>query len=95
MSALWKLEDAGIQVMTSLAKVHRQLIRATRVSLDQVAQTEYIQSSPGECAELVIREWTVQEDSDFPPTWRALYQVLEKLDLAELSLQIEEYLTCK
>ena len=81
MSALFRLEDAGVEVVTSLADVHQQLAEATKVSLDEIAQTEYNQSNPMECVELVIRKWTSGESLTLPPTWRSLYAVLADLCL--------------
>ena len=88
MAALCKLEDAGIQVVTSLTTAHKQLARAAKVTLDEEEHT-----SPKENVEMIIRQWTHGKGHAFPPTWRSLYQVLGDLGLKELGQQIEEFFT--
>ena len=39
----------------------------------------------------VTRKWLEKKK----PTWRLLYDMLKKLDLEELSEQIEDYLSCE
>ena len=95
MSALYRLEDAGIQVVTALASKYQELTTAARISLDKVSQTEYNHSSPEECAEVVIRQWLLGGSPSLSPTWRSLYKVLGDLDLGDVCQQIVEYLTSK
>lgn len=41
-----------------------------------------------ESVEDMMKQW-------LPSTWRSLYDVLRRLELEELSQQIEEYLSCE
>lgn len=83
-SALYKLEAAGMPVVTSLAKVSSEFVRV----IGLLTQTYTIDE--------VIELWLNGEcRTDLPPTWRSLYGVLRGLDLAELSEQIEHYLSGK
>ena len=91
MSALCRLENKGIQVLTSLAACHKKLTEAAKVTFTGRANFEYKHSSSK--LEIVIRHWTLGENPTLPPTWRSLYQVLRELGLEELSQQIEEFLS--
>ncbi len=62
MSSLHKLEHAGINVVTSLEKIHAQVMTAAAINLDEYNQ--YLSNS--ECLEIVIRGWK-PENSRLPP----------------------------
>ena len=79
MSALSRLEATGIKIVTSLNDLHTKLVDI--LDVDKFG-------SAGE----VISEWVLGR-SRHPPTWRALHDMLRKLDLVELSQQIEDYLS--
>lgn len=42
-----------------------------------------------------VMRWCVSGQATYPPTWRSLHDALEKLNLEELSHEIEEYLSCE
>ena len=88
MGALSKLEGVGIQVVTSLAKVHTELIQAAGITLEH-----RLVSDPAQAVEVVISQWESPGKSRHPPTWASLFHVLKKLELNELSVQIEDYLS--
>ncbi len=92
MSALSRLEDAGFEILTSLANIRQKFLEAAGVTLDQKARTEYEISEAGECVEIVIRQWLCG-NSSLPPTWRALFGVLNQLNLEELSCDTQAYLS--
>ena len=88
MNALSRLEGVGIQVVTSLAKVHTELIQAAGITLEH-----RLVSDPAHAIEIVIRKWESPGKSHLPPTWTSLFGILKKLELKELSVQIEDYLS--
>ena len=88
MSALSRLEGVGIQVVTSLAKVHTELIQAAGITLEH-----RLVSDPAQAVEIVISQWESPGKSRLSPTWMSLFDVLKKLELNELSVQIEDYLS--
>ena len=88
MTALSRLEGVGIQVVTSLAKVHTELIQAAGITLEH-----RLVSDPAEAVEIVINQWESPGKSRLPPTWTSLFGILKKLELKELSVQIEDYLS--
>ena len=92
MSALCRLENKGIHVLKSLERLQRQLMKAANVTFTAKADTEYKKLRS---VEIIIRQWTLGDNSPLPPTWRSLYQVLRELGLEELSQQIEEFLCSK
>ena len=89
MSALSRLEGVGIQVVTSLAKVHTKLIQAAGIR----TVWHQLPSDSSKAVEIVISQWKSPGKSRLPPTWTSLFNVLKKLELIELSVQIEDYLT--
>ena len=89
MSALSRLEGVGIQVVTSLAKVHTELMKAVGITLDETV-CHQLASDRAKAIEVVISQWESPGKSSHPPTWTSLFDVLKKL---ELSVQIEDYLT--
>ena len=92
MSALSRLEGVGIQVVTSLAKVHTELIKAVGITLDETVRRQ-LASDRAKAVEIVISQWESPGKSRHPPTWTSLFNVLKKLEMNELSVQIEDYLT--
>ena len=92
MSALSMLEEEGIQVITSLAKVHTELIKAAGITLDKTVHLQLL-SDPVKAVKFVISQWESPGKSRHPPTWTSLFNVLKKLELNKLSVQIEDYLT--
>ena len=91
MSALCRLENNGIQVLTMLRSCRKKLAEAANVTFTARASFEFKYSSLK--LEMVIRQWTLGASPALPPTWRSLYQVLRELGLEELSQQIEEFLS--
>ena len=85
MSSLSRLEEgAGIKIVSSLAKIPtQQLLSTTGISLKAVTE--------GASIEVTVGQWE-SGNSQHPPTWRSLLAVLRKLDLTDLSQQIEDYM---
>lgn len=83
MGALCRLENAGIQVLTSLAEGD---------NYEKIGRAVKIRNFSNR-VEVVIDQWLLEKSPVLPPTWRSLYQVLRELNLKELSQQIEEFLT--
>ena len=83
MSALFRLEEAGIELVPSLEKMHAQLARVLGIK-------SKVQGS----AEIVVKQW-IAGKSPRPPTWSSLYNVLRELNVKELAQQIEEYFSGK
>ena len=79
IKALSRLEATGIKIDTSLYGLHTKLVDILGVD-KSLSVSE------------AISEW-VSGRSHHPPTWRRLLDVLRKLDLVELSQQIEDYLS--
>lgn len=92
MSALSRLEDAGIEILTALSNVHQKFIGMLKVTLDQPVQTEYDASEAEERVEIAVRQW-LSGHSFLSPTWQTLLAVLIQLNLEELSHNIQEFLT--
>ena len=92
MSALSRLEGVGIQVVTSLAKVHTELIRAVGITLNETVRHQ-LPSDRAKAVEVVINQWESPGKSCLPPTWTSLFGILKKLELKELCVQIEDYLS--
>ena len=78
-SALSRLEDTGLQIVSSLDNVCTELKDILGLNKLLIVRE-------------VISEW-VSGRSHHPPTWRTLLDILRKLDLVELSQQIEDYLS--
>ena len=93
MSALSRLEGVGIQVVTSLAKVNTELVKAAGINLSSWIDLRQLLSDPVKSVEIVISQWKSPGKSRLSPTWTSLFDVLKKLELNELSVQIEDYLT--
>lgn len=79
--------------MTSLAEIPQQFTVA--LNLPESMDEDYVMFTKlSDFLKFVIRFW-LSEKGRYPPTWRSLHEVLRKLDLTELSQQMEEYLTSK
>ena len=85
MSALSKLEYAGVHILTSLKANYDQLMTHTGVRIS------YVYKDSPEDVEKVIHEWESGR-THFPPTWKSLLKELKELHLKELSQQIENFL---
>ena len=92
MSALSRLEGVGIQVVTSLAKVNTELVKAAGINLSWTDLRQLL-SDNAKSVKIVISQWKSPGKSRLSPTWTSLFDVLKKLKLKELSEQIEDYLT--
>ena len=90
MSALCRLENKGIGVLTSLETQHMDLAEVVNI---EIAEKACGYSSPRNSVEFIVRQWTLGDDPTLPPTWRSLYKVLRKLGLVELSQKIEKFLS--
>ena len=92
MSSLSRLEDAGIGVVTSLAKVHNEVMSAAGITLDVESQVRMymIGSKDIDFLEIIISRWE-SGCSRYPPTWKPLHDILNKLNLKHLSQQIEAH----
>jgi hypothetical protein len=84
ISALFKLEAAGVPVVTLLARNLPQFVKACGVALNT-------KKSEGSVV-AALKQWNTESHPQ-PRTWRSLFEVLNKVDLGNLSHQIEEYLT--
>ena len=80
MNSLTRLEGgAGIKIVTSLAEIPAQLAAAIGVAGEE------------QQVEVVIRKWESGQ-SQHSVTWRSLLDVLRRLDLEDLSQEIEDYM---
>ena len=91
MSGLCRLEAAGIPVVTLLAKNIAQFIKAYDIMLDERC-LEVVDLESAEGVEVVMHQLGLMVRPR-PLTWRLLFEVLRKLHLEDLSLQIEDCLT--
>ena len=88
------LEDMGIQIMSSLASIYRQLktLAGVPMTVDIQHQTsdEMFEEHPRETIEIFIIHWkSKSQNSRYPPTWRSLLDILKDLGLKELNQRIE------
>ena len=89
MSALTRLEDTGLQIFTSLNRSRTELKNILGMDTLWCVQNHWncILGSD------VIEEWVSGRLSRHSPTWMTLLNILRKLNLVELSQQIEDYLS--
>ena len=96
---LSKLEDVmGIQIRSALANIHSRLAVASGVKL-KVQVDKYGKKiplpnpdiDPGQYVEEVIFQWSAG-NSNHPPTWKYLLEILQDIGLLELSQQINMYM---
>ena len=85
--ALSRLQAVGIPVVTSIAQNHRQFCKICQL----VTRKWPKKTSQFEQGEQLVSEWERANYSAL--TWSGLYEVLRRLELEELSQQIEEYFT--
>ena len=73
MSALSRLEDKGIQILTTLETFHKQLAEVAGVTFTRRVSREYNSKLRSrDSVEIVIRQWTLGARPALPPTWRSL-----------------------
>ena len=90
----------GIQIVSTLANNHSQLMNASGVLLQE--QDEYGWEvelpdplrDPGRYVVEVFSQWSAGQ-SPRPPTWRHLLEVLRDISLTELSQQIDTFMKGK
>ena len=82
--ALDRLEAAGVQIVTSLEKILKQL--ADAIGLPNSNYYKYVETA--------ISKW-MEGYSHRPVTWRSLLDVLKELNQEELVQQIEGYFRCE
>ena len=98
ISALHKLEAAGIPVLSSLAPLYKELASALEISQADIAKKRsplwLLKSLTHEMIDLniVMKLW-LSGKSPLLPTWSSLYETLKQLGLKELSRQIVAYLS--
>ena len=92
ISALYKLEAAGIPVLSSLAPLYKELASALEIpEAEMEKQTSPPRHMTWQLLDIVMELW-VSGKSPLLPTWRSLYEILRQLGLKVLSKQIAEYL---
>ena len=90
----------GIQIVTTLANIHSQLISTSGVQLqvqDEYGRQIFLpdpQTDSGRYVEEVFSLWSAGH-SHRPPTWRHLLEVLRDIGLLELSQQIDIFMKGK
>lgn len=97
ISSLHKLENAGIKIVTSFLENFSCLQTATGIVLEDYAKENWFgnQRHDIECLDIVINRWESSK-GQYPANWKSLLHVVsEKMNLKELSQQIEKYLTGK
>ena len=94
MSALYRLEAAGIKVVTTLAGIHKHLTATAGIFLNDYIRSTFSTCGPEECVEAVISNWLYRRCS-LPPTWRSLLDVMRSQGLEELAEEIEIHLIGK
>ena len=82
----------GIQIVSTLANIHSQLVTTSGVQLLIVLTDP--QTDPGRYVEEVFSQWSAGR-SHLPPTWRHLLEVLRDIGLMELSQQIDTFMKGK
>ena len=91
MSALCRLEEAGIHVVQSLGKMHTQLkVRAKINPTNRAHELLTDLAEQEKCVEILIDQWESGR-SHYPPNWRCFLDVLKELKLEELTHKIEDY----
>lgn len=91
MKALSKVENgAGIKIVSSLAEIPQKLVSAVIGDrLPEDAKRHLVEEITKNASIQII---LVEEYWGCPPTWRSLLVLLRKLELADLSQKLEEYL---
>ncbi len=89
MSSLYGLEQiAGIGVVTSLARIHDDVMSTAGITLNKSQQKKLkeCETNTGRL-EIIISQWE-SGSSDIPPTWGSLLSILKKLNLNDLRQQV-------
>lgn len=98
LSALCKLEAAGVPVMSSLAHFPREMASKAGIS-ETLTRDSHACGYPmwDETAAMLqgylnsaLRLW-LSGKSTMPPTWRSLYEVMRRMNFVELSQQAQRY----
>ena len=91
MSSLTRLEAANIPIVTALSPAYMQLASAAEVTLDKdTKQKMMLGVDENQCLETVIEQWQAGR-SQLPPTWRSLKDALRKMNMKNLSQQIDNF----
>lgn len=94
---LSRLDGAGIEICKSLAKGLPQLesLVGITLSLEEREDDMFGPYSNMECLNKVIHRW--EDGQGFClPTWRSLLEdIMQKMNLQELSQKMEDYLNCE
>ena len=83
MSALSKVEVAGIPVMSSLNSFYGYI----QFKLGFHCTTPHNMSSIQ-----LLADWSARAQGELPPTWRSLLHIIRQLGLDDLGFEIEAYL---
>lgn len=98
MAQLTLLEEIHIPIVTALMQSHKQLISAAEITLgDYDGWLHRYEKIDANGLETIIGRWWSPGRGGagkhcLPPTWRSLLDVLRKMNMEELSQQIEKYL---
>ena len=85
---------AGTEIVASLAEVHAKIMLAAGISLSNQQKRKLLakrETQKNECLEIVIGQWGIG-NSNCPPTWRSLLDILKQLNLQNLCQKIEDLL---
>ena len=104
MSALSKLEGKGLNIVSTLDKKCDQFAASVGVSLSGGPRRQRLNAATSPSAhiegvrveEVVSAQWPIPNSvgpTRGPPTWKMLFDVLEKLQLEDLAHNIKEHLT--
>ena len=95
ISALHKLEAAGIPVLSSLAPLYKELASALEIPQAEIEKqklpSRVFNNTTQQKLDIVMELW-LSGKGPLLPIWRTLYQMLRLLGLKVLSKQIAEYL---
>ena len=89
--ALCKLENAGIPVLTTLARIPQELQVAAQLHAEVHDKLKESHTSELEYVKAVMTHWTAG-DSARAPTWKSLLGLLRELHQEALSGRIKDYL---
>ena len=93
-AALLKLEDVGIQVISTLEKVITEFASIVGIDADKLIEDDSHNSdnTRRRLLWLVMDHWVSQGVPQCYPTWKSLLEMLRKLALEDLCQQIEAHL---
>ena len=94
MGSLWGLEINGMKIVTSLGDNITRLQAVAKITLHEWDLKDWTgrQLSVTRCVEILMKRWGGRKGFQ-ALTWRSLLNVLREMDLGELSLQMEDYLS--